>query len=219
MNKFRKTFDHKYWLYDFTKLTGCLATGLFFRPKKVYIDKSNKSLRGRLIICANHTSYQDVVFLFTAIWQRRISFLATKDLFEKKFKGFFKNIGCIKVDKDNFDIDTIKQTVNVIDRGHAVCIFPEGQIHRDEDNHPFKSGIVMTAYLAKADILPIYIPKRKSNWNRSVMIIGKRIKIKDLFKSQFPTIDEIESVTNQLNQKVLELKQYYINNIVRKKDK
>lgn len=211
MNKFKKVFDKKWWFYDFLKWSGFWSIALYYRIKKLYpFGKSKKLLKGKLIICSNHISYEDAAAIITGIWKRRVSFLATKDLFDKKgFKGFFRHVGCIPVDKSNFDIDSIKKAIEVIDRGHVIGIFPEGQVNRDRVLSKFKSGIVMTAFLAGADILPIYLSGRKNRFQRERMVIGQRIKFKELIKSHYPTIDEINKITDLLNQREQELKDYY----------
>jgi len=222
MNKFRKIFDHKWWLYDFIKWTGFPAIGLWFRFKRIYASgkKPKKTFKGKFIICSNHVAYEDAAALVTGIWERRIGFLATREMVEnKRFKWFFKGIGCIPVDKSNFDIDSIKQAINTLKRGHSLGIFPEGQISKDGNILPFKSGTVMAAWLAGADILPIYISKRKNKLQRWVMVVGDKIKLKNYMGPECPTIGKIDEVTEILNQKEQELKKIYEDRWLNRKKK
>ena len=87
-------------------------------------------------------------------------------------------------------------------------MFPEGSISEDELK-TFKSGVVMMAAMSKADILPIYIAKRKTFIQRKVAVIGNRLKYDDLFKSPIPNKEEINKASILLMEKEKELENKY----------
>lgn len=209
-----KIFDFKMWFHDFVKLTGGLPVLLFFRVKKIYMNKTKGLYRGNYIISSNHISYADPTIISTAFWMRRVGFLATKNIFENKILNFmFTRYGCVPVDKENPSVASFKKVANIIERGHTMCVFPEGSIVKEENIGTFKSGIVMMAVMADADILPVYIPKRKNWFKRQVVVIGEKINYKDYISGPFPTIDEVDRITKLLLEKELELKNRYLETI------
>ena len=214
MNKFAKLFDPKKWFYDFVKFTGSLPVLIDLRMKRIFLNKKRETLKGKYIISSNHMSYSDPVIISAAFWERRVGFVATSELFTIKFwSAFFKAVGCIPIDKTNPSLQTFKAVKENLDRGHITCVFPEGTVTRDESIKTFKSGIVMMATIADADILPVYLAKRKKRIHRQVCVIGEKINYKDYVSGSFPTMSEIETITNVLASKEKELEEYYLSTL------
>lgn len=214
-SKFQKIFDVKYFFFDFVKLTGIIPTVLFLRLKRYYISgkKPKAIFNGPFIVVSNHTTMIDPVIIMNTIWNRRVSFVATKELFDSKFGNFFFNsIRCIKIDKDNVSMQTFKSVKNVIERGHIASLFPEGHIESDDNIDNFKSGAVMFAVLCNVPIVQIYIKKREHWYNRQRVVISNKIEVKDLIKSKIPTVDEIAEITKLLEKQEQELKETLIKN-------
>lgn len=219
MNKLAKLFDPKKWFYDFVKFTGSIPVIIDLRMKRMYIKKERGILKGKYIISSNHMSYSDPVIISAAFWERRVGFVATSELFESKFWSvFFKGVGCIPINKTNPSLQTFKEVKNNLDRGHITCVFPEGTVTRDESINTFKSGIVMMATIADADILPVYLAKRKKRIHRQVCVIGEKINYKDYVSGSFPTMSEIETITNVLLEKEKELENYYLSKTTKVKE-
>ena len=80
---------------------------------------------------------------------------------------------------------------------------------RTEDMGEFKSGVVMMAMVAQADILPVYLVKREKRWKRQIAVIGEKIEYNKCFQSPVPTLDEIRAVKELLVQKEYELEEFY----------
>lgn len=207
-NLFLRIFDLKYLFYDFVKFTGALPTILYFRVKKYFLnDKKEKNLfKGPLIIVSNHNSFLDPIIVSIPLWSRRVSFIATEELFKKKiWNFFFRAIRCIPVNKKNVSMKTFKQAKETINRGHTVMIFPEGRVDSQDEICAFKSGAVMFSILCDAPIVQIYLEKRKHWWNRQRIIIGNKINVKDLLTSKVPSMEEIQKVTEMLYKQEIEL--------------
>ncbi len=218
---FLRIFDLKYFLMDFVKVTAAIPTLIALRVKKYYIGgkKQKKLFKGPVIFVSNHTSYIDPVIITTAVWQRRIGFIATKELFNTKMKNiFFKGIGCIPIDKQNVGLSSFKAAQETINRGHAIGIFPEGQITRQNEVEQFKSGVIMFSILCKAPIVQIYILKNKHWWNRQRVIFSEKIDVSSLTENAYPTMEEISKVTKMLYEQEILLEQE-IKRRVKKKGK
>jgi len=181
-NKFQSLFDIKYLGYDFIKLTGCIPALLFFRVKYFYKNKeTKKELRKTpCIIVANHHSFLDPFLMLTVYYNKRVSIIATKELYEGKLKNFLFTVffRSIKIDKDNVSLKTFKDVKNVILRGHSVGIFPEGGIHNNQEGiEGFKSGAIMMANMANAPIYPVYFKKRTHWWQSTKVIFGEKFDV------------------------------------------
>lgn len=216
MNKFQKVFDPKMFLYDLAKITGGLPAVIGERTKRYYIagKKPKKFFKGNFILCSNHISYYDPLVCLCAIPSRRVTFLATSALYRNsKSAWWLKRVHCIKVDKENVGINTFKEAIETLNRGHIVTIFPEGTVNRSDMPLPFKPGAIMAAILADADIIPMYICLRSNKGQRRRVIFGNRINWKNYIAGEKPTIDEINALTKLLNDKELELRDYYLKNV------
>lgn len=211
--KIVQIFDPKMFLYDFLKWTGGIAAILDLRLKTIFVTKRKpKNLfKGKYLISSNHISFEDPVIISVAYWMRRVGFVATSELFNTKPKNFFfrKVVGCIEVDKKNVSMKTFKDVQERLDRGHTVCVFPEGTVDVNSEEHKtYKSGIVMMAIMSNADIIPTYVVKRKNRWHRQKVYIGEKIKLSDHIKSPFPTMEEICALTKYIQLKEEELAKF-----------
>ncbi|MGN6562002.1 MAG: lysophospholipid acyltransferase family protein, partial [Thermomicrobiales bacterium] len=83
---------------------------------------------GPLLIVANHLSYLEPPLL-TALLPRRITYLALHELFEVPWLApVLRLLGALPVKRGGArDLDALRAALTLLDRGHAVAIFPEGQ--------------------------------------------------------------------------------------------
>ena len=103
-NAFQKVFDLRYFFYDFVKFTGALSALIILRVRRYYkTGKKPKGLyKGNYVIISNHPTFLDPLILLVAFWKRRVSFLATTNLFDNKVKSFFfRSVRMIPVEKEN----------------------------------------------------------------------------------------------------------------------
>lgn len=210
VNKFIQIFDYKMFFYDIGKFFAILPTLLILRLKSYYINKKRQKglFKGKTIIVSNHISYIDPVIISNAFWRRRVSFVATKEIFDVKIFGkVLKLFKCISIDKENVSVKTFKEVKERLDRGHLVALFPEGEVERIEELAAFKSGVAMMALMSGASIVPMYIHKRTKWYKRQVVMIGEKINIKDYITSKIPSIEEMEKFTITLHEVEEKLKQ------------
>lgn len=203
-----RIFDPRMWLYDLFKILGFWPVLLDLRLKRVFVNPETKKgrMRGKYLAASNHVSYIDPVILFNVFVWRRICYVAVDELFKHKFWGpIFKTFGCIPISKENVSLETFKKIDDSLYRGHVVGVFPEGTVSQDNNMNAFKSGIVMMAVMSKADILPVYIVRRTNRWHRQEVLIGEKIILKEHISSEFPTMEEIENLTQLLKDRELEL--------------
>ena len=155
----------------------------FFRIKASGLENIPKE--GPIMFCSNHIAAKDPVMIAAAC-NRQITFLAKKELFSVPVLGFLiKKLGAVKLDRSGSDIAAIRTSVDVLDKGGALAIFPQG--HRYPGVNPAttetKNGAALIAYRSGADIVPVCIKLKKYKYaflRKKVIIFGKPIKNSEL---------------------------------------
>lgn len=207
---FLRIFDIRMLFYDFGKWTAALFLWLWLRTKRIFISgkKPKGFSKGKFIIATNHVSFSDFFVVSSALPFRRVCCVSTDHIAKGAWGWFFKAMGTIFINKEKVALKTFKDVKKTFYRGHLVCMFPEGSISNESELRTFKGGIAMMAATSEVDILPIYVAQRKG-LQRKVAVIGERIKHEDLFKSSFPTKDELNHASEILLEKEKELESLY----------
>lgn len=212
LNKIASLFDYQCFFYDFVKITGILPALLFLRMKSIFLNKITKKRLKKepCIIVSNHNSFLDPLILLTTFYYKRIGIVATKELFNTRFKNrLFTSFGCIYVDKENVSIKTFKQVKERILRGHSVGIFPEGRIvHQQKEIDNFKSGVILMAFMANAPIYPVYIQKRKHWYKKQKVIIGNCFDVHQYLTTLSPSLQEIDLCCQKLYEEEKKLENF-----------
>jgi len=142
-----------YWVGKF------LLSPLFkFYYRPTIIGKENILNEYPIIIAGNHKHLFDQCLTIIAT-KRGINYLAKKEYFDnKKTAWFFKNTGCISVDRTKKDKEATKKALEVLNNKGAIGIFPEGTRNRTNKTLlPFKYGTVSLAKKTNAYIIPFAI--------------------------------------------------------------
>ncbi len=180
----------------------------FFTGIKTH-GRENIPKDGGFLLCANHIAVRDVL-LIGATCPRQIKFVAKKELFSVPIlRTIIKALGAVKLDRGGNDVSAIRKSIEVIENGDIVSIFPQG--HRypavDPSTTPIKNGAGMVAYRSGCDIIPVFI-KTKGNkygiFKRVHIFYGAPIKNSELgFKNGGS--DEYKAATEFIFGKILEL--------------
>ena len=216
-SKLNKIFSFRYFFYDFVKYTGAIPMYLFLRPCRKYINKKScKNLKTGFLLSANHQGFLDPIIMLFSFPFRRAFFIAMERMFDTPLKNwFFKRMHCIKVDRNNVGLDTIRDTGAELQNGKIVCIFPEGKIGHETDMETFKAGAAMMSILNDVPIVPIYIEKREKIFRTTKIIIGEPIYPKDVVGDS-QSLKAMEKLNKVLYEKEHELYEYYEKNYSRK---
>jgi 1-acyl-sn-glycerol-3-phosphate acyltransferase len=126
---------------------------------------------------------------------------------KKLFKFLTKFHGGICSDRDIMGMKFIDDSVEVIENGGLVQIFPEAHITTDGDMHEFKTSYLMIALRSDAPIIPVIIDGSYGFFKRSHVIIGKKIYLSDYCTSLNPTKEEILALNDIVYKKSLALKE------------
>jgi 1-acyl-sn-glycerol-3-phosphate acyltransferase len=140
--------------YDFAKFVVRGMARVFWRAR-VY-GTQNVPANGPLIVACNHVSYFDPPFM-GCFCPRRIRYMAKKELFEIPVLGpMIRGLGAYSVDRRGSATAAIKRSLNVLEAGGAIGIFPEGTRNLTGTVAP-QTGVALLAALSQAAVVPACI--------------------------------------------------------------
>ncbi|HEV3091156.1 MAG TPA: lysophospholipid acyltransferase family protein [Candidatus Cybelea sp.] len=140
--------------YDFSKLTVRAMARVVWRAR--VFGAQNVPADGPLIVACNHRSYLDPPIM-GSLCPRRISYMAKKELFDVPVLGTaIRALGAYAVDREGSATAAIRRSLEVLEGGGAVGIFPEGTRNRTGTVRP-QTGVALLASLAKAPVVPACI--------------------------------------------------------------
>ena len=123
-----------------------------------YEGVENVPKDGGNIFASNHRSYQDPVFiaLHTKI---PLSYMAKEELFHKNifFTLLIKAFGAFPVVRGNGDTQVIDTSMEKLEKGRNLVIFPEGTRSKDGKVGKGKTGVALIAAIAQTPVVPVGI--------------------------------------------------------------
>jgi 1-acyl-sn-glycerol-3-phosphate acyltransferase len=130
---------------------------------------------GGLIIASNHVSFWDPPLVGSAC-SRGPYFLAKEELFQTPVLGpLVRAYRSIPIRRGVADLSGMSRAIDVLKRGEALLMFPEGSRMRDGELHPARPGVGMMAVHANVSIVPCFISG--SNRPREWWWRGTRVRI------------------------------------------
>lgn len=201
----KKSNKMNLFILGFVKLTGYLPAWLFFKPKVYYMNEScKKGLEKPSILMSNHKSLMDFVLYLVLFPFNSIHFLMAEVLFKKSpvFSWFLYKLGAIFVNRDACDFNFVSESLEVLDKGGNVGIFPQGRLPVKGQPFPFKPGIVLVALNSSAPIIPICTDGNYGLFKRTNVMIGEKIYLQDLCQSDINDTEEINRLTLLLEEKM-----------------
>lgn len=174
--------------------------------------KENIPSEGGYLLCSNHIAVRDVI-LIGATCPRQIKFVAKKELFSIPIlRTIMTVMGAVKLDRTGNDVAAMRKSIELVENGDIVSIFPQGHRHPavDPSKTPIKNGAGMVAYRSGCDVIPVFI-KTKGNkygiFKRVDIFYGKPIKNSE-FGFKNGGSDEYKDATDLIFTKLLELGGY-----------
>ena len=135
--------------------------------------------QGASVVCVNHTSMADPIFIAVAFGRKeKFAFMAKKELFKNRIlKWFLTSVGAFPVDRGAADLGTIRNSIAALKAGNKLLIFPEGTRVKDgaSNSDDVKNGVAMIALRASATMLPVYLSTKKRIFGRTYVKIGKPV--------------------------------------------
>lgn len=176
-----------------------IATPLF-RIRVHGIEKIPEN--GKYIVCANHKSMIDPVFIALAL-DRQVHFIAKKELFEVPvLKNILKFLKAIPAQRDGKDLSVLRDSIKIIKSGKILGIFPEGTRVKEVKRENIKDGAGYIALKSKTDILTIEIISSYKPFFKTDLYIKNLVKVED-FKN-LKSKDAMEKIMDETYEKMYE---------------
>ena len=160
------------FLTTFSRILLSLAARaqIFVRVKVT--GRRNVPSTGAVIICANHISMADPIFLHGAL-RRNIAFMAADWQFRVPLFGkIMRQMGHIPVYRDTAKAKlALVDAVAVLRHGGLIGIFPEGKLSPDGRQLQARGGMADMAFRTGAPVVPVGI-----DGTHRFMPIGKRMR-------------------------------------------
>ncbi len=130
------------------------------RPTVEGLDKMPST--GPVIVASNHVSFADSVVI-PIVAPRKVVFLAKQDYFTGTGlrgalqRGWFTGMGMIPVDRDDRKaaLASLDIALEVLGRGEAFGIYPEGTRSRDGRLYRGRTGVAHLALTSGAPVVPV----------------------------------------------------------------
>jgi len=176
---------------------------------KIY-GRQNVPMTGPLIVACNHVSYVDPPVLGTAS-PRQIFYMAKQELFSIPVLGpMIRSFGAYPVDRDGSASAAIKRSVEVLRRGGAIGIFPEGTRNLDGAAE-VRQGVALLASLGKAPVVPACVigTDGATRLHQIKVVFGEPMRLPEGRKA---TRDEMAKFTDEVMSAIHALAQRFDGN-------
>ena len=130
--------------------------------------------RGSAILVSNHWALTDPI-LIALVSPRIIHYMAKKELFENPIARFLlmKGLYAFPVNRKQADMTSLKQAMQVLEKGKVFGIFPEGRRSVTGELDELERGAAFLALRCKVPIIPVYSDPRTYRKLRINMIVGE----------------------------------------------
>ena len=161
--------------------------------------------QGPIMLCASLSNLVDPLLLAYLLgWDRPMRFMAKKELFKiPLLGGILRKVGTFSVDRGNADMGAIRTSMAILKEKGILGIFPEGT--RRQESGEGKHGAIMLAARSGAQVVPVYIPRRKKLFNKLDLVVGepyildRDIRGKDAYEEKSGELmDRIENLKNEI---------------------
>jgi 1-acyl-sn-glycerol-3-phosphate acyltransferase len=133
---------------------------LYWRPRIEGLE--NIPATGPVIMASNHRSFADSMVIPFFV-KRKVVFLAKEDYFTGTgvkgalIRGWFEGIGMVPVDRDDTKaaLASLDIALEVLGRGEAFGIYPEGTRSRDGRLYRGRTGVAHLALTSGAPVVPV----------------------------------------------------------------
>ena len=204
---------HKWFVRLFlglVKITGFVPAWIFLKPKVILEPGAKRRLPKGCILVSNHESLLDFVLYLVVFPFRTIRFLIAEVMYNhgKLMAAFLSGIGGIRVDRDAKSFDFISHSLEVLDDGGTVGVFPQARLPvKGVPRFPFTVSTAFIALHSDAKIVPVYTDGNYGLFKRTRVVIGQPMDVQALCREGLTEQEQIDHLTKVMEEKVFALKE------------
>jgi 1-acyl-sn-glycerol-3-phosphate acyltransferase len=143
-------------IFTFIEKAALLFSLCFFRMK--YEGLENIPAGGGYLVCPNHRSYLDPIFVGCRLPLKRMRFMTKSEIMRRPvFSWILKKLGCFGIERGKSDIAAVETAEALVREGGILMIFPEGTRGHAAQMRPFKSGAAFVAKYTGAGVIPVAV--------------------------------------------------------------
>jgi glycerol-3-phosphate dehydrogenase (NAD(P)+) len=145
---------------------------------------------GPLIIASNHRSFLDPFAIGVSLpWRRPLHYVAKAELFEKRWQGWIlSRLGAYPIRRGESDEEAMRTSRMILERGGAICMFPEGTRIRAGSLAEPKRGVGRLALETGAAVVPVAVVGSE-HVRRGWRIRPRKVKLRAGRPMTFPRTD------------------------------
>ena len=157
---------------------------------------------GGALLCGNHTTLGDPVYVVCAVGHRpQLHVMAKDELMHIPVLGYLlKKAGIIGVKRGKADVGAIKETMRVLKNGEKLLLFPEGTRVKEGETGEAHTGAAMFATRTGVPIVPIYISPKKRLFRKTDVIFGQPYHPE--FEDRKPTPEDYQRIADDLMMRI-----------------
>ena len=162
---------------------------VYFRYARM--GREHARLKGGLIVASNHRSFLDPFVVGGCLpWRRPMNYVAKVELFERRWQGWIlSRLGAFPIRRGESDEESMETARQIVERGGAVCIFPEGtRIRRGTLSNP-RRGVGRLALQTGAPVIPTAVLGTE-DVRRGWRIRPRRLRVRLGRAMTFPRAEE-----------------------------
>ncbi|MHC4291775.1 MAG: lysophospholipid acyltransferase family protein [Planctomycetota bacterium] len=149
--------------HEFGRFISVGIVWLMYRVK-VY-GKENIPQDGAVLILSNHQSFLDI--MLCQGWLRRPFYYVPRDTLFVGFWGWMiDSFYTIPINQEQVGIKSMRAIIDILKRGHIVCLYPEGGRTLDGKIDETKPGFSLLVRRSGAVMLPMVIDGIFERWPR-----------------------------------------------------
>lgn len=184
----------------------------FFKPfYRIRVEGAEKVPdEGGFILASNHVSAADPIFFASNVKNRRIHFMAKKEVFKNIFaKWIITHYNAFPIERGNSDKTALEYAITLLEQGRVLGIFPEGTRSRDGTPRQPKAGVGLIAKSARADVLPaaICIEGKLHRGSEVVIRFGELIRFEEFSFSEEDKSHEFREAAEYIMGKIAALRE------------
>ncbi|HKQ48939.1 MAG TPA: lysophospholipid acyltransferase family protein [Phycisphaerae bacterium] len=121
--------------------------------------------QGGVLIVSNHQSLLDPILLPLHL-KRPLNYIAKSELFRNRFNAWFLRsvLNAFPVRQGQGDVRAVKETIQRLQEGHLMNIYPEGARTQDGEIAPLQRGVALIVERANAVVVPAVIVGAFDAW-------------------------------------------------------